>query len=102
MSEPGAIATGFSGESGTAADDSLEQNGKPKAFRTSSGKATTEPDNPFGIPGLKHKLDDYGKDIWVEEEDHRGKHIRWYSLDSNGEKVLSVRDSWGVTRKRIE
>ncbi len=86
---------------GIAADDPLEQNGKPEAFRTSSGEAA-EVDNPIGIPGLEHTLDGYGKDIWVEKRNERGKHIIWYDLDSKGRRRRMVRDANGISITQMD
>lgn len=57
------------------------------------------PDNfpaDASLNGLKHALNDYGKDIWIEKEDERGKPVIWYSFDSKERKQKHVRDSNGV------
>ena len=53
--------------------------------------------------GLKHTLNDYGKDIWIEKEgENGGKPVIWYSLDSKGRKQKHVRDANGVSITRDE
>jgi len=49
------------------------------------------------LSSLKKTKNDYGKDIWIEEEDeHTGKPVIWYSFDSKGRKQKHVRDSLSV------
>jgi hypothetical protein len=43
----------------------------------------------------RHELDAYGKDIWVEKEDERGKAMVWIKLDSNGRRKRYRRDGMG-------
>ena len=55
------------------------------------------------LSGLKHTLNDYGKDIWIEKEDeYTGKPAIWYSLDSKGRKQKHVRDANGISISRDE
>lgn len=49
------------------------------------------------LNGLTRTLNDYGHEIFIEEEDERGKPIIWYSLDSKGRKQKHTRDSNGVS-----
>ncbi len=55
------------------------------------------------LSGLKQTQNDYGRDIWIEEEDeHTGKPKIWYSFDSKGRKQKHVRDNLGVSISRDE
>lgn len=47
-------------------------------------------------PLLKHALNAYGKDIWIIEEDERGKPKKWHSLDSKGRIQTHTHDGFGV------
>lgn len=102
MSEPPAVA-------GSLTKISANSNGNVGAGELDTGQpqppvgagGTDNDDNPFGIPGLKHRLTNYGKDIWVLEEDYRGKPMKWYNLDSQGRKQMFVRDGVGVSIKQI-
>jgi hypothetical protein len=51
---------------------------------------------------LKHTLNDHGKDIWIEEEDHLGRPSKWYSLDSKGRVQKHTRDALGISITREE
>lgn len=44
----------------------------------------------------RHELDAYGKDIWVEKVDERGKGVVWIKLDSNGRRKRYRRDGQGT------
>ncbi|MFN0279056.1 MAG: hypothetical protein ACKVRN_10700 [Pyrinomonadaceae bacterium] len=48
------------------------------------------------LNSLKHALNDYGHEIFVEQEDERGKPVIWYSFDSKGRKQKHTRDGNGV------
>jgi len=53
--------------------------------------------------GLKHTLNEYGRDIWIEEvDDYTGKPKVWYSYDSNGRKQKHTRNSLGINITRGE
>ncbi len=52
------------------------------------------------LNGLKSTLNDHGREIWVESEDHRGKPVIYYSLDSKGRKQNHVRVVNGVSITR--
>jgi hypothetical protein len=76
------------------------------ASRGGIKKVKKRPQSPRAIRAslshLKHKLNDYGKDIWIESEDHLGRPAVWYSLDSNGRKQKHVRDGGGISISREE
>ena len=60
---------------------------------------------PDGVPpGVRHTLNAYGRDIWIEiEGENGGKPVKWHSLDSNGRVQTHVRDANGVgiTRDKV-
>lgn len=67
-------------------------------------KVKKKPPSPRAVRAsmseLKHALNDYGREIWIASEDHAGKPVVWYSLDSNGRKQKHVRDANGVSISR--
>jgi KaiC/GvpD/RAD55 family RecA-like ATPase len=55
------------------------------------------------VTELKRGVDGYGRERFIEEEqEHDGKPIRWYQYDSKGNLYRKVRDSLGITLKRLE
>ncbi|MFN0277766.1 MAG: hypothetical protein ACKVRN_04095 [Pyrinomonadaceae bacterium] len=48
------------------------------------------------VSSLKRALNDYGHEIFVEQEDERGKPMIWYTFDSKGRKQKHIRDGNGV------
>src|ERR1043166_3859093 len=80
-----------------------------KAVTASHGRAKTVRKRPksarqirASLSHLKHALNEYGKDTWIESEDHLGRPAVWYSLDSKGRKQKHVRDSLGISISRDE
>jgi hypothetical protein len=52
---------------------------------------------------LQLVINDHGKENWIEEvEEHSGRPMKWYSLDSNGRIQKHIRDSLGVSISRDE
>jgi len=50
------------------------------------------------ITDLKHGVDGYGRDMFIEKEQHHdGKPIVWYQYDSKGKVIRKDRDSWGIS-----
>jgi len=99
-------------ECGGAAEDLLEADEKPEAFRTSSGKAAGADLSaiPFlaalkriHVTDLKPGMDSNGREIFIEEEyEYNGKPMVWYQYDAKGNLYRKERDSLGISIKRLE
>ncbi|MFN0279698.1 MAG: AAA family ATPase [Pyrinomonadaceae bacterium] len=61
---------------------------------------TGDEDKSVLAPNLKRSQNAYGDEIWVEEEDYRGKPMIWYSFDSKGIRYKHTRDCNGVSVTR--
>ena len=54
------------------------------------------------VTDLKHGLDGYGREIFIEEVQFDGKPTLWYQFDKKGILYRKVRDSLGISIKRME
>lgn len=54
------------------------------------------------IPGTRRSFDGYGREIFIEKEDERGKPIVWYDFDSSGRTRQMVRNGTTVSVQLIE
>ena len=54
------------------------------------------PIHPLLPPNLELRLDGYGREIYVEQLDERGKHTVWYQINRNGMLTRSVRKPSGI------
>ena len=54
------------------------------------------PIHPLLPPNLEIRLDGYGRDIYVEQFDERGKHTVWYQINRSGMLTRSVRKPSGI------
>lgn len=51
---------------------------------------------------LRHTLDAYGRDIWIESEDNNGKPMLWFRYDSNNRLCRMENKGYFITTTRVE
>ncbi len=87
-------------DGGGAVDGPLEPDGKPEAFRTSSGTAGNGKNVPMA--GLQRATNEYGREIFIEKEDNNGKRRVWYERDKKGGLWRRERKIHGIFSERVE